>query len=730
MSSPGAPSPNPNFEQQRKRAKELCRAHREGRLEAAERICRHLPRARGQSPTQVLASPFTLSEAQLVVAREAGFASWVRLKRQIELSRQGSDAGLEALLDAALAGEPQAIRAALEAQPDLAGKSLHAAAALGDAAATFRLLDGAPGAATLRGGLRQWTPLYYCCAARHGRDQAQVVRGRVEIAARLLALGADPKDEIASREAPGGFRSVLQAAASDSASAELVGLLLDASASVAGATGGGAGPPTPLTDAVTGGSLACLERLLAARPASWQRREALEEAIFRDRADMAKLLLEHDAEPSRAGRRWGWGGGCLHAAILLGRGQELLQVLLASDVDLTARDPDGHTAYAVAVRSGHDLAAELLRRRGASDAELDDLDRVIAACVRLQAGQVRSLLATDPDLGRRYRYIDHLMLGWVIRNGPKAAVPLLLEAGLDPNLADTDGQTALHLAVQAGDADTISALQAAGASADVPDFRGRTPFGAPLPGDEQRARDDLFEQAADFVAFGELDSLRALLDDEPALVHWRSPRDHRATLLIYCGANGTERPRQRTPPNAPAIAQLLIDRGSDVNATCRLYGGGIGATTLAMVLTSMHTMDSPDEGELVRVLVRAGARLDLWGDSKTPLWWAIGWGARRSFAALVAAGLPIDDLWLAAAANRVDLLGQLLARGDDVNARTRGGCTPLHAAALMGHEEAAALLLAHGADPTLRDAQWNGTAAGKARWRHHPALAELIENRR
>ena len=41
----------------------------------------------------------------------------------------------------------------------------------------------------------------------------------------------------------------------------------------------------------------------------------------------------------------------------------------------------------------------------------------------------------------------------------------------------------------------------------------------------------LFESAADAVVFGDLDALRALLDDEPALVHARSPRVPSAVWL-------------------------------------------------------------------------------------------------------------------------------------------------------------------------------------------------------
>ena len=46
-----------------------------------------------------------------------------------------------------------------------------------------------------------------------------------------------------------------------------------------------------------------------------------------------------------------------------------------------------------------------------------------------------------------------------------------------------------------------------------------------------------------------------------------------ATLLHYVGANGVEGYRQQSPPNAVAIARLLLDAGAEVDAFAGMYGG-------------------------------------------------------------------------------------------------------------------------------------------------------------
>jgi hypothetical protein len=127
-------------------------------------------------------SAFTLSDAQLVVARGYGFASWPRLKHYLEIAsdlrRDPVDArprdDVERFCDLAClqyseADEPARWADAadlLGAQPDLPSRSIHAAAAAGDHVALRRHLDTDSEAGSLAGGPFRWVPLLYLVYSR------------------------------------------------------------------------------------------------------------------------------------------------------------------------------------------------------------------------------------------------------------------------------------------------------------------------------------------------------------------------------------------------------------------------------------------------------------------------------------------------------------------------------------------------------------------------------------
>lgn len=67
------------LENLRKRAKQVVRDHRSGLVTVAERLRRGLPRFAGMTDREVLDAPFSLHDAQQLIAAELGFGSWAEL---------------------------------------------------------------------------------------------------------------------------------------------------------------------------------------------------------------------------------------------------------------------------------------------------------------------------------------------------------------------------------------------------------------------------------------------------------------------------------------------------------------------------------------------------------------------------------------------------------------------------------------------------------------------------
>jgi hypothetical protein len=75
---------NPNLDHLKYQAKDLLKAHAASDPGAAQRIREFHPRFHRATDADIFAAHLKLSDAQLTIAREAGFQSWARLKRHIE----------------------------------------------------------------------------------------------------------------------------------------------------------------------------------------------------------------------------------------------------------------------------------------------------------------------------------------------------------------------------------------------------------------------------------------------------------------------------------------------------------------------------------------------------------------------------------------------------------------------------------------------------------------------
>jgi hypothetical protein len=78
----------PNLEQFKKQAKELVKQHRARDIVAFALIREFLPSLAKKSDDEITLYPFALHDAQSVIAREYGFASWGQLRDHLETSQR------------------------------------------------------------------------------------------------------------------------------------------------------------------------------------------------------------------------------------------------------------------------------------------------------------------------------------------------------------------------------------------------------------------------------------------------------------------------------------------------------------------------------------------------------------------------------------------------------------------------------------------------------------------
>jgi hypothetical protein len=240
------------------------------------------------------------------------------------------------------------------------------------------------------------------------------------------------------------------------------------------------------------------------------------------------------------------------------------------------------------------------------------------------------------------------------------------------------------------------------------------------------------------VVSGDTAKLRRLLHAHPRLARARSTREHGATLLHYVSANGVESYRQLSPRNSGEIAEMLIAAGADVDATADVYDGK--CTALGLVATSSPPCAAGVQREVIDVLLKHGARMDLPGSvghNGFLVQGCLANGQPQAAEYLASRGAPLD-LESAAGLGRVDDVKRLVTRAShkeitaafslacaygraavvdvlliqgrvnvDTELKSHGdGHTGLHVASFHGQAEAVRVLLQRGAEVHTIDKTW------------------------
>ncbi len=435
----------PDLSQLRHRAKELRDAARRGDVAAVARFARHHPSA----PQGVV----SLAAAQLVIARELGFASWPRLKAAIDadaLSRRATSAFVAASVD----GRMRQASDIFAAEPGIAGSSLLAATVLGDAAAVRDMVAADPAAAVAIDDERGWPPLLYACYSRWHQIEPGRAAGLAEVVRVLLATGASPDTNDGGRRR---YRSALTGSV-ELNNPEVTAVLLDA--------GANPDPGEPIGAAVGHRDHRCVRLLLAhgARVAgTW----AVGAAVYHDDPGALSLLLGA-LETSGHGTAGAATEALPEAAATASL--PVVAALLDAGADPNAVGEEGMAALRLAVRAGRTDTAARLRAAGADD-DSTDIDHFIGACLRADRAAAERILAAHPGLPGRLSGRDRAVIVDAAGPRPAGTIALMLDLGFSPHTRNDFGDQPLHSAAYYGNAEVVRLLLDAGADVDARDAR-------------------------------------------------------------------------------------------------------------------------------------------------------------------------------------------------------------------------------------------------------------------
>jgi ankyrin repeat protein len=402
-------------------------------------------------------------------------------------STNGADPGVNAFLEAAIAGDQKEAARLLAEIPPTARADIFVAAMTGEAAVVEEALQRDPAAAVRKGGPKNWDPLLYVSFSRFHQDGPERAQGIIRVARALLANGADSNTHYLEYFYQENKLPALWAATSEANHPALARVLLEAGANpndcesvyhaaehnhregLAVLLEFGAnlsGPFQPWNNTP-------LFFILGHKPGNAAAARALQGA---------RWLLEHGADPNAPS--YEYEGRPIHLAAANGWEVELFEWLLRHGADINIRQKDGKTAYALAARHGHVHAVEWLRQHGAQTA-LTASDEFFAACSRGDEAAVKALLERIPGLVQSLPEKEKRPFATAATNDNAEAVRLMLLAGIPIDTRGECGETALHFASWFGNIATVRILLAHGAPLEIKDtIYQATPLGWACHGSE------------------------------------------------------------------------------------------------------------------------------------------------------------------------------------------------------------------------------------------------------
>ena len=422
------------------------------------------------------------------------------------------------------------------------------------------------------------------------------------------------------------------------------------------------------------------------------------------RAEFIKLLLENGANPNVADAN---GNTSLHAAVHVNCTDEILQDIITHKASLDAQNIDGETALLLACSRRLQGTAKIL----------------------LEAGSNCIIAANDHDTS---------LHAAVLGNCSKHLINNLIDHGADVNATNKRNHTALMLASGKGKVDVMKVLIKAGANKTIEDTDGKTWLHYAVLGNCNK---EVLQAVIDLGADVNATNKR----NQTALMgaSWNGNIDA-INVLINAGANKTTEDTDgdtwlhyAVKGNcSKEVLQAVIDLGADVNATNKLnitalmwasLNGNIDAMNVlinaganktignAAGYTWLHyAVDGKCSKEVLQAVIDLGADVNATNKlNQTALMWASKIGNVDAMNVLINAGAnktiesADGDTWLHYAVDlncSKEVLLAVIDLGADVNATNKRNETPLMWASNKGNVDAMNVLINAGANKTIESA--------------------------
>ncbi|KAL8420406.1 hypothetical protein RB594_003262 [Gaeumannomyces avenae] len=383
-------------------------------------------------------------------------------------------------------------------------------------------------------------------------------------------------------------------------------------------------------------------------------RMALISAVQGQKHKMVEQLLDRGVSPETSPDTH-----VLREAVLNNDPESML-LLLRFSADPNSPDKDGVTPLFSAVESGYIAGASLLLKYGADPnlcAGPEPESPLALAVVDGKFELVQLLLMYGGDANHSLSCGNTALIASIGKTTPKRVVALLLEYGADPDAKNSSGKTALFEAINAGRVDVVQMLLDHGANPN-------------LPGPKHMLWPATMQPAC-------------------------------LKLLLARGADTRKAPgilELATSTNSPESVRILIEAGVDVNA--KKDG----------VYTPLCTSIRDDRADLFNMILAAGADPNV-PSAEYPCFKCITHFRTQYLPQLIEAGANISSppgiCEMAVKMNNIEGLRWLLDHGGaDPNDKNEQGQTALTTAIREGRVEMAQVLLAGGADATVRGEGW------------------------